>query len=429
MGESCQSCNRSWAEEIYWNHFQFVRFAQFLPTGYDQKLALPRRFSDSLKKKLPGKVTIRGPGGAVWSIGLTTRDDTLFFTHGWQQFVKDHKLEENDLLVFKFNGESQFDVLIFDRESFCEKVASYFVRKCEHTERANENLNARKETYLEEVYTPCNAGVECASPQKSMDGDSTRVPAVVPCETTSKMIYNIINECATPQETINEDMDGDVNGDPDFTPSQTDSKRIRKLVSAVKHVQTKRRGRPPKASAARSAGIVNWVAGAEPSSLGKSGTFEAYISKRRPVTEDEKDKVLQLAEVACTHDSFYLVMRPSHVYRKFYLTIPTRMAAELLPPQNQDVILRTGNSEWIARYTFVQNRGTGGLAGGWKHFALDNNLEEFDVCVFKPSGKSEKYNALIMDVSIFRVVHEVTPLEMDPGSKQVRRRMNKAIHI
>ena len=48
------------------------------------------------------------------------RDDATFFNHGWQKFVKDHSLEETDLLVFRYNGWSQFGVLIFDGKNLCE---------------------------------------------------------------------------------------------------------------------------------------------------------------------------------------------------------------------------------------------------------------------------------------------------------------------
>lgn len=72
------------------------------------------------------------------------------------------------------------------------------------------------------------------------------------------------------------------------------------------------------------------------------------------------------------------------------------------------MILRTEENEWPAKFSFEHVRRTGGLTGGWKHFALDNNLEEFDVCVFKLADKTHK--PLIMDVKIFRVVEEFTPL-------------------
>lgn len=58
---------------------------------------------------------------------------------------------------------------------------------------------------------------------------------------------------------------------------------------------------------------------AEPLSASRNKTSETlYISNRRPVTEDEKNKALQLAQAVCTIDDFYIVMRPSHVYKRFY---------------------------------------------------------------------------------------------------------------
>ena len=109
--------------------------------------ALPKTFSDNLKKKLPENVSLKGPSGVVWNIGLTARGDTIYFTNGWEQFVNDHSLNENDFLVFKYNGESLFEVLIFNGNSFCEKGSSYFVRKCG------------------EARTPSSGGVEYSSPE------------------------------------------------------------------------------------------------------------------------------------------------------------------------------------------------------------------------------------------------------------------------
>ncbi|MCI49834.1 B3 domain-containing protein, partial [Trifolium medium] len=78
--------------------------------------ALPKTFSNNVKKKLPENVTLKGPSGVLWNIGLKTKDDTVYFVDGWERFVKDHSLKENDFLLFKYNGESLFEVFIFDGE-------------------------------------------------------------------------------------------------------------------------------------------------------------------------------------------------------------------------------------------------------------------------------------------------------------------------
>jgi hypothetical protein len=165
--------------------------------------ALPKTFSDNLKKKLPENVTLKGPSGVVWNIGLTTRDDTVYFVDSWQQFVNDHSLKENDFLVFKYNGESHFEVLIFDGNSFCEKATSYFVGKCGHAQTEQGDSKAKDNNT-----SAFNAGVESASPQVA-DAVTKTTPAAVPSQTTSK-------------------------------------RTKKKPVVEVTPVQTKKRGRPPK---------------------------------------------------------------------------------------------------------------------------------------------------------------------------------------
>lgn len=81
-------------------------------------------------------MTLKSPSGATYTVRVEEDDEkTLAFCCGWDKFVKDHSLVENDLLVFKFHGVSEFEVLVFDGETLCEKPTSYFVRKCGHAEK------------------------------------------------------------------------------------------------------------------------------------------------------------------------------------------------------------------------------------------------------------------------------------------------------
>ncbi|KAK7383089.1 hypothetical protein VNO78_28757 [Psophocarpus tetragonolobus] len=422
VGENCNGC-RSWEEDIYWSHFQFLHFLQFLRADFNQHLALPKSFSDNLKKKLPENVTLKGPSGVAWNIGITTRDDTLYFEHGWEQFVKDHCLKENDLLVFKYNGESQIDVLVFDGRSLCEKAGSYFVRKCGHTEteQGGGSLNKKRDTAdsLEEANTPSNAGVEFASPDKSVHVNCTKEPMDVPIKTPS---FNTEFVSVSPDQFIPNGLT------PAAVTSETaKGKRIQKLVSAVKHVQTKRRGRPTKESIRQKA--IDWVTGLEGAasvSVVKKGSYEEYKSNRRPVTQDEIENAKMLAQANCTGDSVCIEMKPSHVYKRFFVS--NKWISDHLTPRSQDVILRMDKGEWTARYSYHSGRGSGGLTGGWKHFALDNNLELNDQCVFKPAGKIN--NTLVLEITIFRVVQEIVPLTAlsPPGTrKRGRKSSRKAI--
>ncbi|XP_028795085.1 B3 domain-containing protein REM16 [Neltuma alba] len=364
MAEACGGC-KSWVDDIYWTHFKFTHFALRLPPGFDQHLALPKTFSDGVKRKLPDNVTLRGPGGAQWTVRLSTRDDILHFTHGWQQFAQDHFLEENDLLIFKYNGESQFDVLIFDKKNLCERVASYFVRDSGQTNKRNTD-NCFEE---ENVNVPSNIDVKGASPEKSAHRKK---------KTARKSTVEHIPAQQSKRRGRSAPME--------YTPPQ----------------QTNRRLRGRSRGSDVHAGEIEWVPDAEPASMSRDKMVEIVdASSRKAAIEEAKKNTLQLAQAACTMDGFYVVMRPSHVFQKFYVTIPTKWVTQHLPPQSEDVILRVGESEWLAKYAFEASRRSGGLTGGWKQFALDNNLREFDVCVFRLAGIGKK--PLTLDVKIFRV--------------------------
>lgn len=47
---------------------------------------------------------------------------------GWKEFVEAHRVEENDLLLFKLIGTSSFEVVIFDASGH-EKASSLFATK------------------------------------------------------------------------------------------------------------------------------------------------------------------------------------------------------------------------------------------------------------------------------------------------------------
>jgi len=101
-------------------------------------------------------------------------------------------------LSFKYNGESLFNVLIFQGESFCEKAASYFVGKCGNAETEQEDIR-EKETNksVEEVNSVLNAGVESASPEQFT---ANAVTAVLSSQSTGKRTKQPVNE-VTPIQT------------------------------------------------------------------------------------------------------------------------------------------------------------------------------------------------------------------------------------
>ncbi|KAI8549793.1 hypothetical protein RHMOL_Rhmol06G0053000 [Rhododendron molle] len=359
MREDCRDCSK-WEQDMYWTHFQSIMFLQILPQGFDLQLDIPLKFARNMKKKLPENVTVIGPSGAKWNVGLVASGDTLLFKHGWKQFVEDHSLKEDDVLIFKYNGDSRFDVLIFNGRSFCERESSYFVRKCEHIE--------------------LDPGFQTKRNMGESEG---------------------------PDEVGHDSLDCGVGCTPSKRPRNNEN-----LQSARLGRRTQARNRDGASDVMTHHG--KRVVAKKVNSVAKDGSvagyFLQYVSNRRPVTEEEKENALKMAVAASTPDSFIVVMRATHVYRKFFMSIPFEWVLSHLLHKNRDVILRVKEKEntWHANYYGTVGN-SGGLVGGWKDFAVENNLEESDVCLFELA--SGTHDGIVMDVSIFRVVAEAIPSE------------------
>ncbi|XP_039023806.1 B3 domain-containing protein REM16-like isoform X1 [Hibiscus syriacus] len=353
MGDSCKDC-RNWKEEIFWTHFQSIHFSQFLHADFLQRLEIPEKFAKNVKKRLPENVTLKGPSGVIWDVGLTAADDdTLFFCGGWKTFVKDHSLIENDLLIFKYNGVSHFDVLIFDGKSLCEKACSYFARKCMHTESDCGHQMKRKasENPDELVHKSSRCGLE-SSPEKSTNNDTDARPS-----------RNAIQYAATNKKKKIENLDS---GARSITPKRSlASKKLSTFPVGVKVERQETDDSEYEHTTSDGDVFVSlW-----------------HATGKRVATRAEKMNALLKAQEVVTDEGFMVVMKPTHVDRKFYMSIPIAWVVKHLFKTKTDVILRMDQRTWRTRFYYHRTRKSGGLSGGWRKFVNDNNIEEHDVCI------------------------------------------------
>ncbi|XP_020210978.1 putative B3 domain-containing protein At5g66980 [Cajanus cajan] len=93
-----------------------------LQTGSSQ-LKLPTSFTKFFNGITPCKTILVDHDRNFWDIYLEKIEGRLVFKNGWQQFAKEKGLEEEDFLVFQYDGKSTFNVKIFSRTG-CRKVAA-----------------------------------------------------------------------------------------------------------------------------------------------------------------------------------------------------------------------------------------------------------------------------------------------------------------
>ncbi|WCJ28158.1 Transcriptional factor B3 family protein [Euphorbia peplus] len=99
-------------------------FKPLIP-GFDDDFSIPAAFSKYLKghERDEAQITLRSrQRGKYWPVKINGRR----LGDGWKQFVQDHDLRVADFLVFRYDGDLLFFVLVFDRTT-CERVYPGFV--------------------------------------------------------------------------------------------------------------------------------------------------------------------------------------------------------------------------------------------------------------------------------------------------------------
>ena len=84
--------------------------------SWDSRLVLPQCFAWSSYGRLPTKLQLRHYGGQKQFpvLAVIASADCAFFHRGWKQFVGVHLLEPGWTLRFKWLGEDEFVVFVFD---------------------------------------------------------------------------------------------------------------------------------------------------------------------------------------------------------------------------------------------------------------------------------------------------------------------------
>ncbi|KAL0657041.1 hypothetical protein Bca4012_077625 [Brassica carinata] len=98
-------------------------FKVYLPEFSSHQLVIPQAFINILDKPLPKRVVLVDEIGRLWDV--ETKTGVVVFRQGWEKFANEHSLEFGDFLLFRYNGESRFDVTIFAKDG-CKKDLDRF---------------------------------------------------------------------------------------------------------------------------------------------------------------------------------------------------------------------------------------------------------------------------------------------------------------
>ena len=75
---------------------------------------IPKKFISKYGVDLSDMAFLTIPNGRKWKVKLTKRDGEVWFENEWCKFASCHALTMGHLVVFRYEGNSAFSVLVFD---------------------------------------------------------------------------------------------------------------------------------------------------------------------------------------------------------------------------------------------------------------------------------------------------------------------------
>ncbi|XP_078170397.1 B3 domain-containing protein LOC_Os12g40090-like [Carex rostrata] len=314
-------------------------------------------FKESMKEN----IELEGPSGITWHVKMMRSNNTLRLRSGWKDFVTANKIDQNDILVFTYNGSSSFKVIIFDR-SGCEKVAPFFAKnmKTETSEKSNdspirENMAPHHEVKKEIIYL--------------FSGNSD----------TDEYSCEISNRAARAR-TTGEKICGK-RKQRDFVQEASESVSDEGEHGTVRKRKAKENHKVKKASHLY---VI---------------PFNTYLTKAQ---EEIANRMARKAQKGS--DLLVKILTQTDTYTNRYckLVLPSGFACKVLHRKKKKIILVPANLDkrnntCTANYCFKNKKMVRYIGKGWRQFVRENELKQGDLCLFE-LRKQDKRGILTMVV-------------------------------
>jgi B3 DNA binding domain len=120
-----------------WKYLRLKPHA-FVNSIFSYSQDLPNNIHKIFRGQIDGTVELKVPGGNVWQVSVIKSTGNLTFQSGWKDFVIANCVEENDLLVFKYSGNSSFQAQISDPNG-CERTSFFAQREEIEVQESSDN--------------------------------------------------------------------------------------------------------------------------------------------------------------------------------------------------------------------------------------------------------------------------------------------------
>ncbi|XVF13908.1 hypothetical protein REPUB_Repub09cG0010300 [Reevesia pubescens] len=345
------------------------------------KLKIPAQFVRKYGSGISSPIFLKVPNGAIWQVELTKSNAEIWLTSGWKEFVEHHSLEFQDFVVFRYEGNSLFNVIIFD------KGASEIEYPITSNQAAgNLSFNGQSQGPATEE--------DDMLPSKKRRAKS---PLLCPRLSRKMRIHSNTNRT----ENIN------------AKSHDLASNFISKGTKVGNH-----RFKVSKGNGSSPCHTQGFSGRGSNAARKTNGGMNAR-RMQKAMRGKERAKACQRASSFESQNPFFMVlMQPSFVTNRYRMGIPRIFGRKYLMMKHAKVHCVIDGKSWSIEYNNASKQFSPKLCNGWKEFSDDNNLDVGDVCVFELIKSTE----ITFNVVVFRseVTNSCQSLDDGNGASQVK---------
>ncbi|GAB2215084.1 hypothetical protein Droror1_Dr00019459 [Drosera rotundifolia] len=329
-----------------------------------KQLRIPPRFSRKYVKELSSTARLAVTTGAVWEVELVMKSDhEVWLRRGWDRFMTDLSINLGHFLVFQYQGNSHFKVIIFDMSA---------------TEIEYQRLSTKTEPR-----SHCNVKEEEKVDSHDSDSDDEASMETIDDSDDDDVSLEILEDSTSRTTSTSE-----IEIDDEDTKDETSVEILDDSVSSSR----KRKEPDEDTEDETSVEILDFSASSlrkrkEPPSTSFACPVRASRDRNRMYV---KEAILRKAKkFRCKNASFMVVMCPSYVSDKYSLHIPRGHSWKYLPKkENKIITLQTVRADktWRTKYSVGEEASCVKMSSGWDVFVRENDLKLGDVCVFERVG-------------------------------------------
>ncbi|KAK8673430.1 hypothetical protein V6N13_111768 [Hibiscus sabdariffa] len=312
------------------------------------KLKIPVKFVRKYGSGISSPVFLKVPSGALWEVELTKSGSEVFLQRGWSDFVQHYSLDLEDFVVFRYEGHSLFNVIIFDQGG----------SEIEYIHAENHTLNEYEQSQVKQDEEEDDISVEILDATPSMEKRRGISPSPCPRPSKKARIGSSTNRTKSNAKFSN----------PSFNISRRNGCRRSALA---------------------------WKSDRGANASPEQGCGSMW----RTMRSKQKDKACQIASNFKSQNPFFTrVMQPSFLTDKYRMGLPNIFARKYLTEKRCKIHCVVDGKTWTMEYNNTSKRFVPRICNGWKDFSIDNKLVLGDVFVFELVNVTE----ITFNVFIFR---------------------------